>query len=88
MREHYLCNVRLEDAWRLSRWLFGRELTWEGAGPEEPVPLASPVPVYITYLTAMPDGQSIAYYDDAYGRDAPKLAGSSADTSTSSVAAR
>ena len=81
--------VRLEDAWRLSRWLFnGRELTWEGAGPEEPVPLASPVPVYITYLTAMPDGQSIAYYDDAYKRDEPKLTGSSADSSTSSVAAR
>jgi hypothetical protein len=23
----------------------------------------------------MPDGQSVAYYDDVYGRDAPKLAG-------------
>jgi murein L,D-transpeptidase YcbB/YkuD len=66
--------VRLEDAWRLSRWLFGRELTWEGAGPEEPVPLAHPVPVYITYLTAMPDGQSIAYYDDVYGRDGTSFA--------------
>jgi len=68
--------VRLEDAWRLSKWLFHRELTWEGAGVEEPVPLAQPVPVYITYLTAMPDGQSIAYYDDVYGRDSAKLAGS------------
>ena len=38
------------------------------------MPLASPVPVYITYLTAMPDGQSIAYFDDVYGRDAAKLA--------------
>ena len=66
--------VRLEDAWRLSRWLFGRELTWEGAGPEQPVPLADPVPVYITYLTAMPDGQTIAYYDDVYGRDKARLA--------------
>jgi murein L,D-transpeptidase YcbB/YkuD len=78
--------VRLEDAWRLSRWLFdGRELTWEGAGPEQPVPLATPVPVYITYLTAMPDGQSIAYYDDAYGRDTPKLA-TSDNNSTGAVA--
>ena len=33
--------VRLEDAWRLSRWLFGRDLDWEGAGTEEPVPLAA-----------------------------------------------
>ena len=68
--------VRLEDAWRLSRWLFHRELTWEGAGTEEPVPLDQPVPVYITYMTAVPDGQAIAYYDDAYGRDKAKLAGS------------
>ena len=66
--------VRLEDAWRLSKWLFGRDLTWEGAGTEEPVPLQTPVPVYITYLTAMPLGGSIAYFDDAYGRDAAKLA--------------
>jgi murein L,D-transpeptidase YcbB/YkuD len=36
--------------------------------------LDQPVPVYITYLTAMPDGQSIAYYDDAYGRDKAQLA--------------
>ena len=67
--------VRLEDAWRLSRWMFHRELTWEGAGTEEPVMLDQPVPVYITYMTAVPDGQSIAYYDDAYGRDKAKLAG-------------
>jgi murein L,D-transpeptidase YcbB/YkuD len=82
--------VRLEDAWRLSRWLFGRELTWQGAGTEEPVPLAQPVPVYITYMTAMPDGQTIAYYDDAYGRDAAKLAGSGGGGSGSedSVASR
>ena len=68
--------VRLEDASRLGRWLFGRDLQWEGAGTEEPVPLQTPVPVYITYLTAMPDdnGSSIAYFDDVYGRDAAKLA--------------
>ena len=70
--------VRLEDAPRLGRWLFGRDLDWQSAGTEQPVPLAQPVPVYITYLTAMPDGTSIAYYDDVYGRDAPKLASSTA----------
>ena len=58
-----------------SRWLFHRELTWEGAGTEEPVMLDQPVPVYITYMTAMPDGQSIAYYDDAYGRDKAQAGG-------------
>jgi murein L,D-transpeptidase YcbB/YkuD len=66
--------VRLEDAWRLSRWLFGKELSWEGAGTEEPVPLSPPVPVYITYLTAMPTGSSIAFFDDVYGRDKARLA--------------
>jgi len=75
--------VRLEDAWRLSRWLFHRELTWEGHGAEEPVMLDQPVPVYITYMTAVPDGQSIAYYDDAYGRDKARVA----DTDTSSTPA-
>jgi murein L,D-transpeptidase YcbB/YkuD len=67
--------VRLEDAARLGRWLFGRDLDWQSAGIEQAVPLATPVPVYITYLTAMPDGASVAYYDDVYNRDTPKLAG-------------
>ena len=81
--------VRLEDAWRLSRWLFHRELTWEGHGTEEPVPLDQPVPVFITYMTAVPDGQAIAYYDDAYGRDKAKLADSdSANPSSSATATR
>jgi murein L,D-transpeptidase YcbB/YkuD len=66
--------VRLEDAPRLGRWLFGRELVWEGAGTEEPVLLAQPVPVYITYMTAMPEGSTIAYFDDVYGRDAQRVA--------------
>ena len=73
--------VRLEDAARLGRWLFGRDLDWQTAGTEQPVPLATPVPVYITYLTAMPDGASIAYYDDVYGRDAAKVASAANDTS-------
>lgn len=73
--------VRLEDAWRLSRWLFGRELSWEGASPEQPVMLATPIPVYITYLTAVPDGGSIAYFDDAYGRDKKGLAAAPGDLS-------
>src|SRR6185437_5673359 len=81
--------VRREDAWRLSKWLFHRALTWEGAGPEQPVPLEQPVPVYITYLTAMPDGQTIAYYDDAYGRDKAQLAKNETMASDqSSVASR
>jgi murein L,D-transpeptidase YcbB/YkuD len=77
--------VRLEDAWRLSRWLFGKELTWEGAGTEEPVPLNPPVPVYITYLTAMPTGDSIAFFDDVYGRDKARLASAQGSGMTESA---
>ena len=47
---------------------------WETAGTEQRVPLPTLVPVYVTYLTAIPDGSSIAYYDDVYGRDAARLA--------------
>ncbi len=69
--------VRLEDAARLGRWLFGYDLDWEGAGTEAARAAQEPVPVYITYLTALPDGATIAYYDDVYGRDASRLATSS-----------
>ena len=66
--------VRLEDAPRLAQWLFGKPLSVEGAGTEEAAPLPTPVPVYITYLTAVPTGSSIAYFDDIYGRDTARTA--------------
>jgi len=73
--------VRLEDAARLGRWLFGHDLDWEGAGTEQREMLQTLVPVYITYLTALPEGEgsSIAYYDDVYGRDAARLAATSSN---------
>ena len=62
--------VRLEDAKRLSRWLFnGRPPSPQGAKPEQKVNLPAPVPIYITYLTAVPSGTSIVYFDDFYGKD-------------------
>jgi murein L,D-transpeptidase YcbB/YkuD len=62
--------VRLEDAPRFARWLFyGRAPQAKGARPEQKVNLPSPVPIYITYLTAVPSGTSIVYFDDFYGRD-------------------
>lgn len=66
--------VRLESAWRLGRWLFGRDLTWKGAGTEEKVLLDKPVPVYLTYMTAVVEGSDITFLDDVYGRDAARLA--------------
>jgi murein L,D-transpeptidase YcbB/YkuD len=71
--------VRLEDAARLGRWLFGHELKAQGAQPEQRVDLDRPVPVYITYLTAAPSEDGIAFYDDVYGRDGPALAGAGVD---------
>jgi murein L,D-transpeptidase YcbB/YkuD len=63
--------VRLEDAPRLLRWLFnGRPPRVQGARPEQKANLPAPVPLYITYLTAVPSGTSIVYFDDFYGRDA------------------
>ena len=50
------------------------------------MPIPSLVPVYITYLTAMPDGSSIAYYDDVYGRDAARLAATSSNSTNASAA--
>jgi murein L,D-transpeptidase YcbB/YkuD len=62
--------VRLEDAPRFERWLFdGRAPNPKGARPEQKVSLPSPVPLYITYLTAVPSGTSIVYFDDFYGKD-------------------
>ena len=59
-----------EDAPRFARWLFdGRPPRTQGARPEQKVDLPAPVPIYITYLTAVPSGTSIVYFDDFYGRD-------------------
>ena len=62
--------VRLENAARFERWLFnGKPPSPKGAKPEQKVNLPSPVPIYITYLTAVPSGTSIVYFDDFYGKD-------------------
>lgn len=61
--------VRLEEAARLGTWLFGRPLRPTSAAPEQVVPLAQPVPVYMAYLTVVPSASGIAFLDDTYGRD-------------------
>jgi murein L,D-transpeptidase YcbB/YkuD len=66
--------IRLQDAPRLGRWLFGYALRPQGASAEQKVPLPNPVPLYITYLTAVPSGTSITYFDDFYGRDGTRMA--------------
>lgn len=63
--------VRLEDAARLQRWIFGKTLKPKGNAPEQKVEVPGEMPIYLTYLTAVPSGTQIVYFDDFYGRDRP-----------------
>lgn len=76
--------VRLEDAPRLAKWLFGKPLATRSAAPEQRVDLPEPVPVYITYLTAAPAGNGLVFRSDPYGRDRSAMA--SSDRRNSSLA--
>jgi len=62
--------VRLEDAQRLGRWLLGKPLPRKLRAPEQRIELPEVVPVYITYLTAMPDQGRVTFQGDVYMRDA------------------
>lgn len=64
--------VRLEDADRFGKWLLRKPLPKTVAGkaaPEQRIDVPTLVPVYITYLTAMPTERGIAFRSDVYGRD-------------------
>lgn len=61
--------VRLEDAPRLGRWLLRKPLPRGSKTPERRVDLPVPVPVYITYLTAVPDKGRVAFRNDVYALD-------------------
>jgi murein L,D-transpeptidase YcbB/YkuD len=67
--------VRLQDARRLGRWLFGDALAIGASGaPEQRVDLPRPVPVYVTYFTAVPISGEVRFQKDAYGRDPALIA--------------
>ena len=61
--------IRLQDAERLGRWLMGRDPQAASNDPEQNVLLPSPVPIYVTYLTAQVNNGQISFVDDIYGRD-------------------
>ena len=61
--------VRLEDAPRFGKWLLGKPLPRKTKVPEQRVELPEVVPIYITYLTAMPEDGQIAFRPDVYARD-------------------
>ena len=61
--------IRLEDAPRLGRWLMQRDPQTASLQPEQNVTLPTPVPIYVTYLTAHADGGELSFADDPYGKD-------------------
>jgi murein L,D-transpeptidase YcbB/YkuD len=61
--------IRLQDAERLGRWLMGRDPQIASGDPEQNVLLPTPVPIYVTYLTAQVNNGQISFVDDIYGRD-------------------
>lgn len=66
--------VRVEDAPRLAKWLFGKPIKAKSKKPEQKVDMPEPVPVYITYLTAAPAGQHVSFRKDVYNRDGIEMA--------------
>ena len=66
--------IRVEDYRKLANWLFnGTAPVANGTDPEQHVPLPRGVPVYVTYLTIVPNASGIAEYADKYKRDSVGL---------------
>jgi murein L,D-transpeptidase YcbB/YkuD len=61
--------VRLEHPARLAAWLLGHDPVAPADDSELNVQISQGVPIYISYLTARPDGTSIAFADDVYKLD-------------------
>jgi len=61
--------IRLQDAARFGRWLFEGAMPTSSGTPEERVDVATPVPIYVTYLTVKPEGGQLALGTDPYGLD-------------------
>ena len=79
-KEHFTKNelwisngcVRVEDYKRLATWLFDGIRPARATIPRsrKKSTCPSPVPVYMTYLTAQPTADGIQFMPDHYGRDA------------------
>lgn len=78
--------VRVEHPEKLAEWLFGREPPVPNDDAEQNVRIGSDgVPIYISYLTARPDGASIAFADDVYKLDGESSGGKSLATASASA---
>jgi len=78
--------IRLQDAHRLAKWLFG-DLPHAQGSTEENVDLPQPVPVYVTYLTAEAGPDGAKFRRDPYNRDPALLARYFGDGQQQQVAA-
>jgi len=69
--DRWLSNgcVRLEDYRRFASWVFG-EVPQASTPREQHFDLPRPVPIYMTYLTVVPDGRGLVFRPDPYGFDA------------------
>jgi len=65
--------IRLQDAKRLEKWVFGNPPKPDGQ-PDERVDVPDPVPVYITYFTVAPSADGVTFRPDRYNRDEKLLA--------------
>jgi murein L,D-transpeptidase YcbB/YkuD len=78
--------VRVERPAALAEWLFGHQPPEPSDDSEQNVRIGdSGVPIYVSYLTARPDGTSIVFADDVYKLDG---AGSSTEAVTAAAAKR
>ena len=66
--------IRLEDADRFAKWLFGHVPKGQDPKVEENVDLPEPVPVYVTYMTAEGGADGPKFRADPYNRDPALLA--------------
>lgn len=68
--DRWLSNgcVRLQDYRRFATWVFGN-VPQATSSVEQPFTLPKPVPVYMTYLTVVPDQGSVVFRPDPYGFD-------------------
>ena len=73
--ERWVSNgcIRVEDAARLARWLYGEMPQGASADREEEVALQEPVPVYVTYFTVASAGEALSFRKDRYDRDSRLL---------------
>jgi murein L,D-transpeptidase YcbB/YkuD len=80
--------VRVERPQALAQWLFGREPPVPGDDSEQNVRIGEKgVPIYISYLTARPDGEKIAFAEDVYKLDggSVQVAGDASAAATASA---